>query len=300
MEKNCVHDNVVIDYSQGMKTCVSCGMVIEENMIMEDHITFSDTGEMFDRIGCGGVTSTTSYFDDNIDTRLLTAPSKILKSIVVSASYTPYQRKAWNLKKILLEIPLEIVSKEVLELVKHVLNELLINNETCLFKGHKRRGIIAWCVYRACVLLNEYMSLQDVCTVFNIEKRDFYKSRKLLYDWNLRTKHNISTLFFKINDTMTNEINVNDSLLIRACTLIGLDFCILERARNIKKKYWVFVQHSMTCERCFDACVLYIVTKPHVQKTKIANVCNVCLTSINKYIKHVETVMNDNNEKTPF
>jgi len=172
------------------------------------------------------------------------------------------------------------IKKSVVEDAKRFWHNYMESGK--LTRASVRKGLIASCLYHACIKNNCPIEREEIQRVFECSAKTLSKGEKVFFE-----------IFDEKKMTYTG-INVQDSnSFIRYCSLLKLPYSMAQTCIDLYDKYEVQLQ-AVTPKSAVGGIITYIVkNKMKLKiptKTVISATVDVCTPTINKVIYLLETI----------
>ena len=150
-----------------------------------------------------------------------------------------------------------------------------------LTRASVREGLIACCLYYACVHEHIPINRDEICVVFNCTSKCLSKGEKVMCEI-LESHKNYHHLIY-------NNISIDENdAFVRHCNILKLPFKVSAQCNEVFIKHKIALQ-AVTPKSAIGGVITYTVKEllkyKTPTKTEISNVIDVCTPTINKVIE---------------
>jgi len=273
-KSGCNHD---IDY-EGV--CTKCGMVIDNysinsgaewNNYKDDAGKFTNSTQRADL-----------YVDENpysIGGSVSFSPNTFIGKLQLQMSFSHKQKTYWLIgKELEHHSTIANLPKNIVDTAKHYWHRYMESGK--LTRASVRKGLIAACLYHACVNNNHPITRDQILETFQCDTKTLSKGEKVLFEI---INDNSSLIYNNEN----NEFNS----FVKYSSILNLPYSFNQQCNNLYNKYKINLQ-AVTPKSAIGGIIAYLVKnklklkKP--TKTVISTTVGVCTPTINKVILLLE------------
>ena len=283
---SCDHKNIQVDHKQGNEICWDCGDIVVTRLF--DTCEWNSYKQEDGSISSGNQRGD-AFTSDNPYDKGGSIPGINKNSFMMRMHYqqtfSHKQKTYWLISEKFQNYCCQLnIHHSVLPIVKDMWHKCMESGK--LTRASVRNGLIASCLYYACVFKNLPADRQSIIDIAEGTQKGFLKGEKIFLE--------IMTNVSNYSHLGKEKINIieNDSF-IKYCNKLDLPFKTAEICNNVYKLY-IEKLDSVT-PKSSTAGILYHVVKTELKlknpsKSTISSATGVCIPTINKVLAILERV----------
>lgn len=278
----------VHDVKSGDVICENCGIIVREKIIDNSELPsfVNENGTINNRSQSGfgndwfnpnpnhnmSCTVGISYKNSNYN-------SYKTKKWVDRTSYNHKERSFWEVSKKIDDAAAKLnMPTTIIEIAKHMWGEITKSN--ILKRASTRRGMIACCLYYACIFNKVPRGQNEIAEGFGMDKSsDITKGDKIIRE--IFKDHPQ----YKVCVLSTSNAN---NMYERTCNSLGCDYQMAQICKKVDKQcknVLLGMAPKSVCAGVICYVIKYIQKQKKPTKQKIAETCKICTPTMNKVLE---------------
>ena len=286
----CKEMNIKYDERNGMNVCVSCGVVIEDNMIDEKAEWNNYSDEFHDNPSRCGMPINPLLQHSSMSTIIKNNKNKFMGILHNQMSMTYNERSRYKIFEYIAKVSSENgkLNSSIIEQAKYYYKEI---SEKKLSRGSIRQGLIACCILYACKYMKSPRSIKEISKITGVSVPIINKTNKIFIEHMHKLENKTIIEHNLVTDNTTSE-----DLITRFCNSMHINECkqysFIKEVRKINE--YILEHKILTCKTpsaIVLGIILYLCKKKNicVLKKSISDQYNISIVTMNKIIKTLET-----------
>lgn len=291
----CKKMNIKYDERNGMNVCVSCGVVIEDNMIDEKAEWNNYNDDCHVNPSRCGMPINPLLQQSSLSTIIKNNKNKFMGILHNQMSMNYTERSRYKIFEYINKVSSENgkLNSSIIEQAKYYYKEI---SEKKLSRGSIRQGLIACCILYACKYMKSPRSIKEISKITGVSVPIINKTNKIF----IEHMHKLENKTI-IEHNLVTDNTTSDDLITRFCNSMNIHECkqyaFIKEVKRINE--YIIEQKILTCKTpsaIVLGIILYLCKKRNmcVLKKNISDQYNISIVTMNKIIKTLESSIIEN------